>query len=110
MAMMRRYYIINQTIKQLNDAMIEIKKLEEDKNIIKEDRAILLSKEDRMKTIDIIKFYSDWLYAPVDEEIENKLYFVDLDDNNSIEKYCKDKLDKIYEPGKTYGIRYINKL
>ena len=61
-----------------------------------------------MKTLDLIKFYSDWLYSPIDEEIENKLYFLDMDDNDNIEEYSKDKLRKIYEPGKTYGIRYIN--
>jgi hypothetical protein len=68
-----------------------------------------LSKEERIKTIDIIKFYSNWLYAPIDEDIENELYFIDLDDKNNIEEYCKVRLDKIYKPGKTYGIRYINK-
>jgi hypothetical protein len=61
-----------------------------------------------MKTLNLIIFYSDWLYAPVDEEIENKLYFIDIDDKENLEEYTKDKLQKIYEDGKTYGIRYIN--
>ena len=67
----------------------------------------MLTKEERMKTIDIIRFYSDWLYGPYDEEIENKLYFIDIDDKNTIEEYYYNKIEKMYEPAKTYGIRYI---
>ena len=74
--------------------------------MIKEENAKMLTKEERMKTIDVIKFYSDWLYGPIDEEIENKLYFIDLEDKDNLEEYCKDKIQRIYEPGKSYGIRY----
>jgi hypothetical protein len=53
----------------------------------------------------MVKFYSDWLYSPVDEELENKLYFLDLNDNNTFEEFYTEQIEKIYKKDKLYGIR-----
>jgi hypothetical protein len=67
----------DQTVKSSEKAKFEIK---DNQKILKQD---LLNKqyniEERTNLIDLIKFYSEWLYAPVDEELENKLYFISAD-------------------------------
>ena len=38
--------------------------------------------DQRTNLKDLIKFYSDWLYSPVDEELENKIYFMEFSQDN----------------------------
>jgi hypothetical protein len=75
---------------------------------IKVDLAKEAHSVDRKGIVDLIKFYSDWFYAPVDEELENRLYFLDLGAYNNIEDYMTDELVKNAktDKDKKYGIRY----
>jgi hypothetical protein len=59
----------------------------------------------RLQIIDLIKFYSEWLYEPVDEEMENKLYFLDLDGDNTVEDYFYKHVQK--DKTKMHGIKYL---
>ena len=49
-------------------------------------KVVLLSKfytiEQRDNLNDLVNFYADWLYGPVDEEMENKMYFLDFNSGN----------------------------
>ena len=74
-------------------------------NTVKED---LLSKsydgpEKRQMMLDLVKYYSNWLYSPVDEELENKLYF--LEDNVSIEEYFLQEMKNTEDISKKYGVK-----
>ena len=63
------------------------------------------SREERKKFVELVKLYSDWLYSPVDEDLENKLYFMGLDEHNTLDEYYNDQLEKNYKKDKFYGIR-----
>ncbi len=74
------------------------------------------SLDDRDKIIDLVKFYSDWLYTPIDEELENKLYFID---DSDIDKHFYPKLKKEFEKSKLenknemaylYGIKILENI
>ena len=55
--------------------------------------------QDRERLIDLVKFYSDWLYGPIDEELENKLYFIDYSNYGikSPEEFFYSKLKTEFE-------------
>jgi hypothetical protein len=64
--------------------------------------------QQREKAIDLVKYYADWFYAPVDEELENKLYFLDEDEKLENNDYFYKNLKKIYlESNKECGINKI---
>lgn len=60
--------------------------------------------------MDLIKFYADWFYSPVDEELENKMYFLETE-NDKIQNYNNyyyENLKKLYiETKKDCGISKI---
>lgn len=74
--------------------------------------------EQREKLLDLIDFYGEWLYSPVDEELENKIYFLDFDRKskhfeNVIYNKLKVEIDAMGFEEKTnsdlvYGIRIKN--
>lgn len=51
--------------------------------------------ENRETLVDLVKFYADWLYSPIDQELENKLYFLDLE--TSPEEYFYPKLKNKFD-------------
>jgi hypothetical protein len=61
-------------------------------------------KYDKNKLFDHINFLCEWLYEPLDEDFENKLYFIE----NSHDIIDKD-LTRIFINDFYYGLRY-NKL
>jgi hypothetical protein len=38
---------------------------------------------ERSKILNLLNYTSEWLYSPINEELENKLYFIDLDKNKN---------------------------
>jgi hypothetical protein len=86
-----------------------------DKKVFKED---YLQKsynlEDRENLKELIKFYSDWLYSPVDEEVENKLYFLDACQSEKSEQILFDKLKENFDKNSkdnskklVYGVKIL---
>jgi hypothetical protein len=53
--------------------------------------------EERESLVDLVKFYADWLYSPVDEDLENKLYFLELKDEKNLDNYFYEKLKDEFE-------------
>jgi hypothetical protein len=73
--------------------------------------------EERENLVDLVKFYAEWLYSPVDEELENKLYFLGPIENKYFEDYFYEKLkdeydavdlDKKKKLEKLYGLRIMD--
>lgn len=105
-------------IKELNNSKSDLEKVEKDKyefidgekkykdsiyNIFThiEYSQKSYSTEEKENLIDLMKFYSDWLYGPVDEEIENKLYFIDINDSTNlgikVEDFLSPELKKLFK-------------
>lgn len=63
-------------------------------------------KNQREQLIDLVKFYSEWLYGPVDEDLENKFYFLDYE-HKGIEDYVYPQIKNSYELDKKVGIRIL---
>ncbi len=53
--------------------------------------------DERESLVDLVKFYADWLYSPVDEDLENKLYFLEQKENKNIDNYFYEKLRDEFE-------------
>lgn len=51
------------------------------------------TQKDREQLINLVKFYAEWLYGPVDEDLENKLYFLE-DSSLTVENYFYEELKK----------------
>ena len=69
--------------------------------------------DEKEKIVDLVKFYSEWLYGPVDEELENRLYFLKENPQEYFSESLKNKFDElnIKEKEKTnnlYGIKIIS--
>lgn len=67
---------------------------------------------ERTKLLEFLKFYSEWLYGPVDEDLENKMYFLEKERDDFV-KFCDSKLydtfNTIKEEDKLnflYGVRF----
>ncbi len=62
--------------------------------------------EDRETIIDLLKFYTDWLYSPIDQDLENKIYFMD---DSSVDKYLVSQIDQEMKDGnKNYvGVKLL---
>ncbi len=70
--------------------------------------------EDRENLKELVKFYSDWLYSPVDEEVENKLYFLDPRHSEKSEQILFDKLKENFDKNSkenskklVYGVKIL---
>jgi hypothetical protein len=71
------------------------------------------TKEEKYSLLNLIEFYADWLYSPVNEELENKLYFVNS--NQTADDYMRDKIIDYYnnledKNNKKFGIRPKTKI
>lgn len=114
----------NKMKEDLTKAEVKVKESEEEKYEINpntQEKSLKIeyanktyNQQERMKLIDLIKFYADWLYSPIDEELENKLYFLD---EAEVEDYFYPKLKEEFEKlslddkmkeSNVFGIKIIN--
>jgi len=82
------------SVKKAENEKYEIDPITKEKKLKKDYLSKIYNLEERTKIIDLVKFYSDWLYSPVDEELENKLYFLD---SSLIEENFYENIKKEFE-------------
>ena len=73
--------------------------MEYKKNKVSSNKNLTADERDNLKNL--LKFTVDWLYAPVDEDFENTLYFMNEDLNQNFKYY----LNKNFSDKSKYGIR-----
>jgi hypothetical protein len=89
--MFKDYYFANESVKKS-----ETVKFEKNSSVYKQEYMDKnYSIEDRENMVDLVKYCSEWLYGPVDEEIENKLYFLPENREEYFQYSLKNKFEEI---------------
>lgn len=101
--MLKNYQNADESLKKS-----ENKKSEKNSNYIDKNYSI----EEREKIVDLVKFYAEWLYGPVEEDIDNKLYFLPENKTEYFYESLKNKFDELdvkeKEKNKNlFGIKFI---
>jgi len=86
--MVRDFHLADESVKNSQKVKFENNSSEYKQEYMDQNYSI----EDRENLLDLVKFYSEWLYGPVDEDVENKLYF--LSDNR--EEYFNNSLKNLF--------------
>jgi hypothetical protein len=86
--MVRDFHLAEESVKKSDKVKFENNSSEYKPEYMDQNYSI----EDREKLVDLVKFYSEWLYGPVDEDVENKLYF--LSENR--DEYFHNSLKNIF--------------